>query len=121
MGRGRKPKNTNSPFAKLLVTLMEEKQLGVREAARKAGVSPSTIVSWRSGSHPEDYLAVKRLARALGVTLSFLLTGEEEGSRDVAPSIAEVFSDGGMVFDGYARIRIERLIPKAGAKIVKKK
>jgi transcriptional regulator with XRE-family HTH domain len=57
---------------------MQKKEMGVREAARIAGVGPSTIVSWRSGALPEDYLAVKRLAKALGTTLGFLLTGEED-------------------------------------------
>lgn len=112
MGRSPKSRTSPSPFSKLLVSLMEEKGLGVREAARVAQVSPSTIVSWRSGSLPEDYRAVKRLAKELGVSLSFLLTGEDETRLAGIPSVSEVFEDGGVYFDGYARIKIERLIPK---------
>ena len=97
---------------------MTEKGMGVREASRAAGVGPSTIVSWRSGALPEDYLAVKKLARALGTTLGFLLTGEAD-DRDSKnpPAIAEVFSDGGALFDGYAKITIQRLLPRKNEKL----
>ena len=102
-----------TPFAKILTRLMEEKELGVREAARIAGIGPSTIVSWRSGALPEDYVAVRRLAKYLGTSLGFMLTGEDDSRPSgVIPPIAEVFDDGGALFDGYAKITIQRLIPK---------
>ncbi len=104
-----------TPFADNLISLMEEKAIGVREAAKIAGVSPSTVSEWRNGSHPDDYLAVKKLAKALGTTLSYLLTGEDDNRVEV-PSISEVFSDGGDLFNGFAEIRIKRLIPKDSKK-----
>lgn len=107
----KKRKTPVVPFAKRLNLLMEEKSIGVREAARLAGVGPSTIMSWKSGSLPEDYLAVKRLAEALGTTMSFILTGEND-SRSDHVSISEVFDDGGTLFDGYAKVTIQRLIPR---------
>jgi transcriptional regulator with XRE-family HTH domain len=92
---------------------MRDRELGVRAAAKAAGVSPSTIVSWRAGAAPEDFAAVKRLAVALGTTLSWLLTGEDDARpAGVAPVAAECFEDGGPLFDGYAKITIQRLIPK---------
>jgi hypothetical protein len=70
-------------------------------------------VSWRAGASPEDFVAVKRLAVTLGTTLSYLLTGEDDARPSgVTPTASECFEDGGCVFDGYARIKIERLIPK---------
>lgn len=108
----RRPRKA-TPFGKILTALMEEKKMGVREAARIADVGASTIVSWRGGALPEDYLAVKKLASALGTSLGYLLTGEiDERPPGTTPSIAEVFGDGGMLFDGYAKITIQRLIPK---------
>jgi transcriptional regulator with XRE-family HTH domain len=110
----RRPRGT-APFGQILTALMEEKDMGVREAARVAGVGASTIVSWRGGALPEDYQAVKRLAATLGTTLSYLLTGEDETRpAGFAPAISEVFRDGGALFDGYAKITIQRLIPKDG-------
>ncbi|MGE0528969.1 MAG: helix-turn-helix domain-containing protein [Bdellovibrionales bacterium] len=112
----RRPRKA-SPFGKILTELMVENKIGVREAARIAGVGASTIVSWRGGALPEDYLAVKNLATAFGTTLGFLLTGEPDSRPEGSmPSVAEVFSDGGMLFDGFAKITIQRLIPKGEKK-----
>lgn len=102
-----------TPFAKILRSLMKEKGISIRQAADIAGVASSTIDDWRAGALPENYLAVKKLAKGLGVSLSFILTGEDE-TRDVnhLPSVAEVFDDGGALFDGYAKITIQRLVPR---------
>lgn len=106
-------KHFESPFAKNLIALMKEKGLGIRETAKLIEVSPSTLNSWRSGSPPTNFKAVQRLAEVLGTTFSFLLTGESDSwNNKQAPSASEVFDSEGVWFDGYARIRIERLIPK---------
>jgi transcriptional regulator with XRE-family HTH domain len=102
-----------TPFSKILRALMTEKSVSVRKAAELAGVGTSTVDNWRGGALPEDYSAVKRLARGLGVSFSFLLTGEEdERANGQTPAISEVFDDGGPLFDGYAKILIQRLIPR---------
>jgi transcriptional regulator with XRE-family HTH domain len=108
-----KRKRTDSPFSKILSKLMDEKGIGVREAARIAEVGPSTVMSWRAGSLPENYVAVKKLAKALGTTLSYLLTGEDDSRpQGSIPSVAEVFDEAGRLFDGYAKITIQKLVPK---------
>lgn len=102
-----------TPFGKILRSLMAEKNITIRQAAEIAGVGSSTIDDWRGGALPEDYSAVKRLAGALGVSFAFLLTGEEDKrSGSALPSVAEVFDDGGQLFDGYAKITIQRLLPR---------
>ena len=111
-----KQKRTRSavtPFAKILRSLMEEHKITIRQAASIAGVAHSTIDDWRGGALPEDYSAVKKLAVKFGVSLSFILTGEDDVHNfNQQPSIAEVFDDGGELFDGYAKITIQRLIPR---------
>lgn len=105
-------KNSNA-FSKRLTALMLDRAIGVREAGRLAQVGASTIVSWRAGANPEDFAAVKRLAIALGTTLGFLLTGEDDSRpAGTAPAVTEIFDDGGHLFDGYAKITIQRLIPR---------
>jgi transcriptional regulator with XRE-family HTH domain len=102
-----------TPFAKILRSLMTEKGMTVRQAADLAGVGSSTIDDWRGGALPEDYSAVKRLASGLGVSFTFLLTGEEDRREHaILPSVTEVFEDGGALFDGFAKITIQRLIPR---------
>jgi transcriptional regulator with XRE-family HTH domain len=106
-----KPKRKPTPFGRLLTEVMKERGVSIRQAARLAHVNTSTLQSWRSGAIPEDYLAVKRLAEAMGTTLSYLLTGENE-AMPKNPPVTEVFNMGDVLFDGYARIQIQRLIPK---------
>ena len=92
---------------------MTERGMTIRQAGEIAGVAPSTVDDWRAGALPADYAAVKRLARGLGVTLSFILTGEDDARVASHPlNITEVFDDGGPLFDGYAKITIQRLIPR---------
>lgn len=106
-------KDTNSIFAKNLNRLMTEKSITVERAADVAGVSKSNIVSWRSGVAPTNFDAVKKLAELMGVTFSFLLTGEEDSlSGHITPSVTEVFREADTLFDGYAKITIQRLIPR---------
>ena len=64
------------------------------------------------GAAPEDFAAVKRLSVGLGVSFSYLLIGEDDTRSGTIPAISEVFSDGGSLFDGWARITVQRLIPK---------
>lgn len=110
-------KRTTSPFAKNLSALLKEKGMGVREAARIAGVSHGTISNWCAGVAPDDFMSVKKLAQTLGVTFSWLMTGEDESRPNGSfPAVAEVFTDGEMLFDGFAKITVQRLIPKKDKK-----
>jgi transcriptional regulator with XRE-family HTH domain len=96
---------------------MEERKVGVRDLAQRVGCSPATISDWRQGVTPSDFKLVRRIAEELGVTLSFLLTGEDDARPAGAePTVAEVFEDGGSLYDGYARISIQRLIPRGSKK-----
>ncbi len=105
-------KKSDSSFSNRLVALMTERGLTLRDAAKISGVSLSTVQSWRSGSIPHDWMAVKKLADTLGTSLSYLLTGIDEARSGMIPSVSQVFGDGGLLFDGFAKITIQRLIPK---------
>lgn len=108
-----KPKR-ESNWGTRLRAILKERGMSVRKAARVAGVSPSVLDSWTSGATPKDLMAVKRLADDLGVSFSWLVIGEREDIR--APlSVSELFEET-PYFDGYARIRIDRLIPKGKGK-----
>lgn len=108
----RKKKKEGRPFSKILSSLMKERGITLKEAASIAGVSQSTISDWRSGTSPEDYMAVQELANYLGVSLSFILTGKEDSVGGKPASVIEVFEEDNVVFDGYAKITIQKLIPR---------
>lgn len=101
------------PFTRILNSVLKEKRVTVRAAAEMAGVGASTIMSWKAGALPEDYVAVQRLAEGLGLTLSFMLTGKDDSrKKESTPAIAEVFDEDDFLFDGYAKITVQRLIPR---------
>lgn len=94
---------------------MKEHRLTIAEAAKVAGKAHSTIGDWCSGTSPDDFSAVQRLANHFNVSLGFLLTGaEDKRDAEAIPPIAAVFSDGGLLFDGIAHITVRRLIHRKG-------
>lgn len=94
-------------FTKRLIDLMKDKKMTVRAAAEYAGVAPSTLQSWRSGTQPTDFQALRRLCKHLDVSLSYLLTGEDDNiSPDQFLQVDDTF------FEGYALVSIKKLIPK---------
>lgn len=97
-------------WGRRLADILKEKGVSQKEAAKKAGVRPSVLSGWLSGASPNDFTAVKRLADSLQTSFTYLLTGEPDSSQ--SPTINEVFDDGGSLFDGYAKITIQRLIPR---------
>lgn len=109
----KKRRSTPSVFSKNLTSLMEEKKMTLKKASQIAGVGISTNNSWRSGALPEDYNVVKKLAKFLGVSLSFILTGEDDSRSSGPPAINEVFQKGDELFNGYALIKVLKLIPRS--------
>lgn len=93
-----------------LKAILKEKKLTFRKAAAIAGVSASVIDSWTNGATPSDLHAVKRLSDHLQVDFTWLLLGEHDKTTHIPP-VTELY-DEQIFFDGLARIRIDRLIPK---------
>ena len=106
-----KKKKVKGPFAQILCALMKENNCTIAKAAKISGVSPSSVSDWQQGASPENYLAVQKLAEYFGVSLSFMLTGKEEKNH-TNPTITQVFDEGEFLFDGFAKITIQRIIPK---------
>lgn len=109
----RKPRQRDMTFGRILQRLMTEQGVGVRELASRVGSSPANISDYRNGVMPTDFHLVRRMAVELGVTMSFLLTGEDDPRPDGrTPLVTEVFDDDGAIYDGFAHIVIRRLIPR---------
>jgi transcriptional regulator with XRE-family HTH domain len=107
----KKRKGTGSlPFGRILAKIMEERRLTLREIAALAGVSVSVVENWISGSNPHDLKAIDRLSQKLAVPFKKLLLGIPEVV-DAPNAISEIY-DEQEFFDGLARIKIQRLVPK---------
>lgn len=97
-----------------LTTVLKEQKLSLRKAAAIAGVSPSTADSWSAGRSPSDLKAVKRLCDHLGISFTWLLTGEDDVKAGI--ELEQIFENPSIVFDGYLKVKIERMIPRTKGK-----
>ena len=97
-------------FGKNLSRIMKSRNLRIQDVADMAQVSKSVVHAWTTGTSPRDLLAVRRLSDALQIQFSELVFGETE-----TLGMEMMSTDDVPFFDGYCRLRIERVIPKAKA------
>lgn len=105
-------KSNKDSFAQRLKKLLSEKDISLRKAAKIAEVSPGTLTNWTSNGTPKDFKAVKKLADALGTSMSFLLIGEDDSRPWGNAQVTEAFEESRPLFDGYAKITITELLPR---------
>ncbi|MGE3683033.1 MAG: helix-turn-helix domain-containing protein [Bdellovibrionales bacterium] len=103
-------KKIQSPFAKNLKAILNERGLSQKAAAEVANVTPATLNDWLAGSNPSDHIAVQRLCRALGCSFEWLLTGAETRIESKSLSMTELFdSEPDPSFSGVFEISARRL------------
>ena len=98
-------------FGDRLKELLTEKGLSQREAAKIAGVAPSVIDGWVAGAQPENYNAVKKLAKYFKISFELLLTGSVETENSTEIMVSQYYNKVPF-FTGLAEISIKQLIPK---------
>jgi transcriptional regulator with XRE-family HTH domain len=101
--------NKNLGLGKRITQLLSDRKLTVRKAAELANCPVSTIQNWKNDVAPTDFNAVYRLAKAVGVSLSYLLVGE----CDSATGIEDVLAQDGEILEGVYEIRLKKLRPIA--------
>jgi transcriptional regulator with XRE-family HTH domain len=100
-------KNKNSDFAKRFIQLANEKKLTVRQITNITGLSVASIHSLKNGALTTDYEALAKFAKHCGCSLDWLLTGQTS----TVVGIESVFTGKEEVFDGYLKVKVERMIP----------
>ena len=76
-----------------------------------AGVSQSVINGWLNGAAPTDLEKVAALAKALGVSFSYLCLGTDQSQQiDDLPIEELLVEDETQSFSGYFKIQATRLI-----------
>lgn len=103
-------KKIQIPFAKNLKAVLAERGLAQRAAAQIAGVSPAVLNDWLAGATPSDHIAVQRLAKGLGCSFEWLLTGTEDRPDFKGVSMSELFEiEDDASFSGIFQISAKRL------------
>jgi len=65
-------------IGKVLSQLLVNRRLTVKEVSIATGVPASTLVEWKTNRSPRNLEQVREVARLLGVSMHFLLFGEED-------------------------------------------
>lgn len=108
----RKRKTENIALARVLRNIADERGLTLKQLAAMAEVRVSVIQSWMEGRVPHELLAVKKLAKVLGVSFEHLLFGHVETE---VLHIEEHYNES-EIFEGLCKVRLMRLTPKRGGK-----
>lgn len=86
-----------------LTHLMHEQRRTLREVSEATGVSKSTLSEWSTNRRPKDPVQVCKVADFLGVSMHFLLFGEEDRKEPLTRIMREEF------FSGVFEITIKRV------------
>lgn len=76
-------------FTERLYALRREKGLSQEDLAEVVGVTRQAVQKWESGASRPDMDNLTTLARYFGVTLDYLITGEETAAPAAGPTIIE--------------------------------
>lgn len=92
-------------LSQVLTRILKEQNLTLKELAIMTKLKPSTLSGWKNGVSPRSLEEVRLCARALGISMEKLLFDEVSDQVDLEDLMRE------HVFDGYLKIKIERVIP----------
>lgn len=108
MGRGCENEQQNMEklrLASILKELINNRDITLRELSKQTKVPQPTLSSYLAGAGSSKPQHIRALAKFFGVSMEFLLFGED----DRPPTLEEVLTE--HVFDGWLRVKVERAIP----------
>lgn len=62
--------------------LIKSEGITISEAARRCGISPSTLTDWRAGRYTPKADKMRKIADAFGVSFEYLTTGKDAETAD---------------------------------------
>ena len=95
----------------ILKHLMKEKKLTFKRLSELSGVPLSTIKTWSAGVEPKSVSAARKVSRALGVPVEYLLFGNVDKSEI---TFEEALTT--QLFSGWCKVSIEIPVKSSIAK-----
>ncbi len=86
----------------VLKHLMKDRKLTFKKLSHESGVPISTIKTWSAGVEPKSLSHARKVARALNVSVEYLVFGE---SSTHAPVMNELLTN--QLFSGWCKVTIE--------------
>lgn len=97
-------------FSETLKTLLSERGVTAKVVSQATGIPTSTLSEWTAGRVPKLGKDVMKLARFFGVSVEFLITGEEPEPRIVG-DLLESMGDGFTTLHrGVYRVKVEKYL-----------
>lgn len=93
----------STEIGKVLSKIIKDRRLTLKEISKATGVPSTTLAEWQSNRTPKNPAQVKAVANFLGVSLHFLLFGEEDQQEPIQKILKEDF------FQGTFEISIKRV------------
>lgn len=90
-------------IGKVLTSLLKEKGLTLASVSKSTGVPRTTLAEWSSNRPPKNPIQVKAVADFFGITIHYLLFGEEDKQEPLQKIFKEDF------FSGTFEINIKRI------------
>jgi transcriptional regulator with XRE-family HTH domain len=109
----RRSRSESSVFAKNLGRILKDRNISTRVAANMANVPQSTLQDWLQGSAPSDLEKVNNLAKALGVSFTYLCLGHHESPSLESAPLEAIFDEVESGIEGIFKISAVRLIRKS--------
>jgi len=97
-----------SVFSRTLKDIIKKKRLTISQISKETGLPTSSLSEWLQGRQPTLSEPVLKLARYLGVSLEYLITGkniEEQTIEDILKHTVEEYTQ---IHKGVYRITVEK-------------
>lgn len=86
-----------------LRSIIEERRLTLKEIASGSGVPASTIAEWTNNRTPKNPIQIQKVSAFLGVSIHFLMFGEEDREEPIAKLLKDE------VFTGTFEITVKKV------------
>jgi transcriptional regulator with XRE-family HTH domain len=90
-------------IADTIKLLLRQRGMTLRELSKKSGVPVSTISEWSANREPKSPTQTRKVAEALGVSLHYLIFGEDDSQEP----LQKLFKED--LFSGTFEISVKRV------------
>jgi transcriptional regulator with XRE-family HTH domain len=90
-------------IAETLKLLLKERGMSLRELSKRSGVPVSTLSEWSSNREPKSPTQTRKVAEALGVSMHYLIFGEDDSQEPLQKLLKED------LFNGTFEISVKRV------------
>jgi transcriptional regulator with XRE-family HTH domain len=93
----------STQIGKVFSEIIKERRLTLKEISAATGVPATTLAEWQANRTPRNPSQVRAVSKYLGISMHYLLFGEEDGEEPVQKILKE------NMFQGTFEITVRRV------------